>query len=309
MKSETKKDKVDRTHQALTSKLLAAAREYQSTDKAAQRFVEIQKFFDSLDTSKPHPGVKIDEIDLSQNDREIDTESNNFKALVESIKYQGLLQRPVLTMGVSIQKPFLCVAGHRRILAYQSLGHKVVPAELILSKNEAQIRLARLAENVVRQNLEPLELAEAVLNLKSDLRENIQGVARILNKNRNYITRLLKIANWPDEAKDLIRNNKFTQKQLIEIAMKKLDDDEVVEVLERIIGSSNATPGSKKRSGATSTGFSISNKKKIENYFEQNMINNDTQDKIMDFLVHMKIKGWVPELEKMESLETKTPKA
>ena len=134
----------------------------------------------------------------------------------------------MLTLGVSIEKPFLCVAGHRRIFAYKKLNHKVVPAELILSSNESQIRLARLAENVVRQNLAPLELAEAVKKLKYELSENIQGVARVLNKNRNYITRLLKIANWPDEAKNIAKENAFNQKQLISIAMKKLKDDEII---------------------------------------------------------------------------------
>jgi len=294
--SSTRKDQIEDTHKALTQKLMAAAKEYQSTDKAGKRFAEVQDFFDSLESSAPHPGVKIEEIDLSQNDREINTDSESFKDLVESIQSQGLLQRPVLTLGVSIDKPFLCVAGHRRILAYKKLNHKVVPAELILSKSEAQIRLARLAENLVRQNLEPLELAEAVYRLKAELNKNIQGVAKILSKNRNYITRLLKIACWPEEAKEIVRKNSFTQKELIQVAMKKMDDAEVIQALKDLEAKSNATPCSKQnRAGASALGFASSNRKKIDEYFLQERIDKDTQEKIYSFLSHMKIRGWFPD--------------
>ena len=75
MNPSTKKQQIDQTHRSLTNKLIAAAKEYQSTDKAAKRFVEVQSFFSSLEGPKPHPGVKIEEIDLSHNDRVIDTES------------------------------------------------------------------------------------------------------------------------------------------------------------------------------------------------------------------------------------------
>ena len=96
-------------------------------------------------------------------------------ALKESIQEQGLLQRPILTLGLSTERPFLCIAGHRRILAMADLGHAVIPAELIYSPEEKQVRLARLAENLVRENLKPLELAEAVARIKDTLQETTTG--------------------------------------------------------------------------------------------------------------------------------------
>ena len=213
--------------------------EYQKSNPKAERFTAVQQLFERVKEKGKGslPSVKISEIDLSQNDRNINKESSEFLALKESIKDQGLLQRPILTLGVSSSKPFLCVAGHRRILALQSLGVLECPAELMFPTNENDVQLARLAENLVRQNLRPLELAESVSRVKSRLNESTSGVARILNKNRAYVTELLKIAEWPKEAKEIVEAKNLGIRKLGHIAKRKLSDQEVIEELQSISNS------------------------------------------------------------------------
>lgn len=293
MRSLESKAQIAKTHKALSKKLLDSGLEYRETEKKSERFNEVKSFFSKLNGPQSHPGVKIEEIDLSQNDREIDKNSEEFKALKESIRSQGLLQRPILTLGLSSHKPFLCVAGHRRILAYIELGFAIVPAELILTKSENEVRMARLAENIVRQSLKPLELAEAVFRMKESLGE-IQGVARLLNKNRNYISRLCKVACWPEEAKRIVHDFGLNQKQVISIAMKKLNNQQVVEELLKIVSPNDATQCSTPRK-VDAKGLSPKNISKIDNFVKLKKLNSRDKELIYEFLREVNIKGWIPE--------------
>ena len=288
MTSNQSKLEIDRTHKALTKKLMDSGLEYREVEKKAERFSEVKAFFSKLNGPQSHPGVKIEEIDLSQNDRVIDVLSEDFIGLKESIKSQGLLQRPLLTLGLSSDKPFLCVAGHRRILAYIELGYSVVPAELIVTENQTDVRLARLAENIVRQNLKPLELAESVWRLREELGE-VKGVARLLNKNRNYITRLCKVACWPKEAKEIVREHALNHKQVISVAMKKLNDSEVIYELQKLI----ATPCSIE-SAFSSAKLTEKNKSKIDEFLKRKSLKDKEKSLIYEFLKEVKIKGWTP---------------
>lgn len=223
--------------------------DHKKVDTQAEWYLSVKEVFQKVQQKGKGslPSVRIEEIDLSQNSREIDTSSADFIGLRESIKEQGLLQRPVLTLGLSTSKPFLCVAGHRRIMALKELGYENCPAELIYSENEQDIHLARLAENLVRQNLKPLELAESVLNLKERLNETTTGVARILNKHRGYVVELLKIAKWPREAKQIIRDHDINIRKLGHIAKKRMTDSEVVDALLALV-SVSGSPTEKKES-------------------------------------------------------------
>ncbi|MFK7952642.1 MAG: ParB/RepB/Spo0J family partition protein [Ekhidna sp.] len=221
--------------------------EHKKIDTQAEWYLSVKEMFQKVKQKGKGslPTVRIQEIDLSQNSREIDISSSDFIGLKESIKEQGLLQRPVLTLGLSTSKPFLCVAGHRRILALKELGYDACPAELIYSENEQDIHLARLAENLVRQNLKPLELAESVLNLKDRFNETTTGVARILNKHRGYVVELLKIAKWPTEAKKIIKDHDINIRKLGHIAKRKMTDSEVIEALLGLV-SMSGSPTEKK---------------------------------------------------------------
>ncbi len=284
-----RKKQIEQTHNEHLEKLKDAANEYNKSSEKIARYQEVKLFFESLDETTPHPGVSINEIDLSNNDRSIDTSSEEFKALKESIVENGLLQRPVLTLGLTSEKPFLCVAGHRRIFAFIELGRKSIPADLMFTNNEMEIRKARLSENLVRQNLEPLELAEAVDRLKLDLNQSTAGIARILNKDRQYITELLKIAKWPDDIKELVKKEKIKIGALGRIAKRKLTTEEVRNEVKKLAQGEvlgNPTP---KRSGATSQ----KNVQKRNRYFKEKKLSDEGIEIIMNFLKENNIKSWL----------------
>ena len=308
MTSKTKKQKMEETHRALQKGLDKEASEYFKTEELAERFKTVKTFFEKQVGSQriASPGIEIKEIDLSQNDRVIDTNDKEFLALKESIKDIGLLQRPVLTLGTNIEKPFLCVAGHRRITALIELGREKTPAELVFSEDEQKIRIARLSENLVRSDLKPLEFCSAVAKLKKELSETNTGLSRIINKNRGYIVAIVKIDSWPQEAKEIADRNNFPISQLTGISKLDLNNQEILERLRELESkkggegvSNHSTPKtkntSKEKKKTEISRLSESNKKKIDSYFIQRKIDEPIKVEILNFLKEMKIRGWCPD--------------
>lgn len=229
-------------------------------------------------------------IDLSQNHREIDTLSEEFIALKESIHSQGLIQRPIVAISNNIEQPLLCIAGHRRIQALKELGQDKIPVIIGDYKGKGTQELARLAENVVRKNLKPIELAEAVYNLKEQLKETNSGVARILDKHRGYIIILLKIATWPDHIKTLIKDNDIGMHFLNKLAKKSMTHEQIANEIRAYITSNMSNSSTPAKSHSAS--FSEKNQAKMVRYFEENSLDGTARKYIEDFLHKMKIRGW-----------------
>ena len=287
-------------------------------EDAGNELEETQKKIDRLNKLKTSIGNKhkklgglnysapFDLIDLSKNHRKIDLDSEEFLSLKESIRSEGLLQRPVVTLSDDPNKPFLCVAGHRRILALKENGNDSIPVIISDFDDNATVEAARLAENVVRKNLEPIELAEAVLALKKKLGESNSGISRVLNKSRGYIISLMKIAEWPKEIKDLIKEHNIKIGPLLEAAKLTLSDEDLKEWMKKLIDSSrvssNSTLSDKQppkpantRHGALT--FGPKNKRKYDQFCSKYSLDEEDRKLINLFLQEMKIKGWNPSVE------------
>ena len=103
-----------------------------------------------------YPGVIEEQIRSS-----IDTESDSFKDLMESIKDRGVLE-PVLVTPKDGKYLLLC--GERRYLAMQKLGLPTIPARLLDAITQKDEILAfQLTENLQREDLNPIDQAKCIL--------------------------------------------------------------------------------------------------------------------------------------------------
>ncbi|MCX5805340.1 MAG: ParB/RepB/Spo0J family partition protein [Proteobacteria bacterium] len=92
----------------------------------------------------------------------IDTESESFKALMESIKDRGVLE-PVLVTPKDGKYLLLC--GERRYLAAQKLGLEFIPARIVNTITQKDEILAyQLTENLQREDLNPIDQAKGILS-------------------------------------------------------------------------------------------------------------------------------------------------
>ena len=109
--------------------------------------------------------------------------------LADSIRVQGLLQ-PVVVRPVG--DGFRVVCGHRRFLAIQKLGWESMLA-LVEEVDESVIAARQLVENIQRENLTPIEEAEALKQWMDSWGFNQVEAARRLGKSKQYISKILSI--------------------------------------------------------------------------------------------------------------------
>ena len=152
----------------------------------------------------------------------------NDEALAElaaSIKEHGVFQPIIVKQSI---KGYEIVAGERRFRASKMAGLEKIPAIIRAFTDEQMMEIAVL-ENLQRENLNPIEEAEAYKNLMQTLNLNQEQLAKKVGKSRSHITNILGILNLPESIKDLIITNKITMGHAR--VLSKLEDKEKIETL------------------------------------------------------------------------------
>lgn len=117
----------------------------------------------------------------------------DLEKLKESILEQGILQ-PLLVR--KNNDNYELIAGERRLRAAQKANLKHVPA-LIRDLTDEQMLEVSIIENIQRENLNPLEEAEAYHRLISEFNYTQEKVAQRIGKNRSTIANLLRLRGLP----------------------------------------------------------------------------------------------------------------
>lgn len=123
------------------------------------------------------------------------------KQLADSIKAQGLLQPIVVRAGKS--GGYELIAGERRLRACQSIGMKSVPAIVKNISDQACLVLA-VIENIQRQDLNVLELAESLQSLASKYGMTHAEVGGVVGKSRAAVSNLIRLLQLNDDVKKLL---------------------------------------------------------------------------------------------------------
>ncbi len=128
-------------------------------------------------------------------------------ALSDSIRERGVLQ-PIIVTPVNPNK-FMLVTGERRWRAAQIAGLSTIPA---LIDADATISLqTALIENVVREDLTPIEEARTIVILLDDLGLTAGALAQQLGRSRSDLAHTTRLLELPDEAIDLIDAGKLSK--------------------------------------------------------------------------------------------------
>ncbi len=130
-----------------------------------------------------------------------DQESLN--ELAASIEAKGLVQ-PITVRPVD--GAYELIAGERRWRAVKQLGWDEIPAYLLEVSSEVDMLELALIENLQRQNLNPLEEAEAYRLLIDKYSISQETLGQSLGKNRSTVTNTLRLLKLPEEIKRSLRN-------------------------------------------------------------------------------------------------------
>lgn len=127
--------------------------------------------------------------------------------LAVSIRAHGLLQPLILTPH---EGGFQIVAGERRYHAAHKAGLKVVPAIIREASERQKIEMA-LVENLQRQDLNPLEEAEAYHRLATEFSLTQEQIAQRVGKSRSDVANTTRLRGLPEEAKRAILQGTITE--------------------------------------------------------------------------------------------------
>jgi len=119
------------------------------------------------------------------------------KELAASIKEQGIIQ-PIIVHRVGSN--FGLIAGERRWRAARLAGLRSIPA-LVREATKRELIEQALIENIQREDLNPLEAAEAFKRLQDEFKLTQEDLARRVGKERSTITNFLRLLGLPKEIK------------------------------------------------------------------------------------------------------------
>ncbi len=122
--------------------------------------------------------------------------------LVASIKEKGILT-PITVRDDAGN--YILIAGERRLRAAKLAGLVDIPAYVIEVENDAEMMEMALIENIQRENLNPIEEAEAFAVLNSKYGLSQEAVAISVGKKRVTVTNSLRLLNLPSEIKESIK--------------------------------------------------------------------------------------------------------
>jgi ParB family transcriptional regulator, chromosome partitioning protein len=128
--------------------------------------------------------------------------------LAESIRVRGVLQ-PIVVRPLA-GGSFELVAGERRLRAAKLAELETIPALVRDTEDWERLDLA-LAENMARQDLNPVEAARACATLVDDLGLTKEEVGRRVGRSRVAISNLIRLLDLPEEALELIEQGELSE--------------------------------------------------------------------------------------------------
>ncbi len=149
--------------------------------------------------------------------------------LVESIREKGVLQ-PVVVRPTP--EGYELVAGERRLRAAVAAGEAAVPA-LVRRMTDRESLEAALVENVQRQDLNAIELAEAFSRLAHEFSLSQEEIARRVGKDRATVANTVRLLRLPPPVKQAVVDGRLSAGHAR--ALLAAPPEQAVPIFERVL--------------------------------------------------------------------------
>ncbi len=145
-------------------------------------------------------------------------EEDSLTELADSIREHGVLQ-PILVRPVGGQ--YELIAGERRWRASRMAQREAIPAIVVEFDDETALEVS-IIENLQREDVSPLEEA-AMFRKMTDLGYSVRQLAQKIGKDKGYVENRMRLADAPQEIRDLVSVRKDTISHAYEL-MKIRDE-------------------------------------------------------------------------------------
>ena len=180
------------------------------------------------------------------------------KELAKSIQESGVFQPIILRQPDQDIERYEIIAGERRFRASKLAKQKTIPA-IIRDFNDERMMEVAVLENLQREDLTPLEEAQAYQMLMDKLSLTQAEVATRLGKSRPYIANYLRLLGLPEIVKKSLQSGELSMGQartllglkdkskVASVARKAIKKNLTVRQLEDLVASMNGTHDQNKR--------------------------------------------------------------
>ncbi|OJG56463.1 chromosome partitioning protein ParB [Enterococcus italicus DSM 15952] len=182
-------------------------------------------------------------------------DESSLQELASSIEQSGVFQ-PIIIRKSAV-KGYEIIAGERRFRASKLAKKETIPAIIRSFDEEAMMQVAVL-ENLQREDLNPLEEAEAYDMLMKNLKLTQAEVAERLGKSRPYIANYLRLLALPKLVKEMVQDERLSmgqartllglkkKDQMLKMANRCVKENLTVRQLEQLVAATNEARGKKK---------------------------------------------------------------
>lgn len=151
--------------------------------------------------------VGVDEIVPNARQPRHSFNPDRLQELADSIRQDGLVQ-PVVVRRQG--NGYELIAGERRWRAAKAAGLARIPA-ILRAADDREALLLAIVENVVRADLNPVEVARGYASLVDELGLGASDVARRVGRSRSSVANTLRLLDLPDDVLDAITKGDLTE--------------------------------------------------------------------------------------------------
>ncbi|EAL5963272.1 ParB/RepB/Spo0J family partition protein [Campylobacter jejuni] len=230
--------------------------------------------------------IEIDQISPNPFQPRKNFDQEALDELANSIKEFGLIQ-PIIVFKKN--NKFILIAGERRLRAVKALGKKEILA-FIADIDENKLRELALIENIQRENLNPIELANSYRDLMKVHKITQENLAELIHKSRTQITNTLRLLNLDIKTQELIASGKISQGHAK--VLVGLDQKDEKMLVDSIIGQKLNVRDTEKIVKKIKNNESLPNQEFEDEIKKLKQILNrcgfDCKNKNNDFIIHLK---------------------
>lgn len=202
-------------------------------------------------------------------------DEKSLQELSDSIKENGIFQPIIVRKSLN---GYEIIAGERRFRASKLAKTETIPA-IVRDFDEAQMMEVAVLENLQREDLTPLEEAQAYDTLQKNLGLTQEEVSKRLGKSRPYIANYLRLLTLPQKTKRMLQHGQLSMGQartllglknkdgIDKLAKRVVNEGITVRQLEALVNKLNEKNKLTKKKSIRKSAFIVASESQLKDKF------------------------------------------
>lgn len=181
------------------------------------------------DVNRDSMEVSLEKLEQNPFQPRIDINVQSLNELISSIEQNGLLQ-PIIITKADKEGKHTIIAGHRRFEAFKIMGKEKIKAIVLDNVEERELAIYSLAENLMRENLHPLENAIAIKHiLDQKIVESQNKLAEYVGFSKGHVSKLLNLLKLPSSIVKKIKDDNYKDINVL-VLLNKIADEKTMNI-------------------------------------------------------------------------------